>query len=112
MDLSKLSMHLKNRPMELEQLKSKGYKVVGYLASKYVPEEVIYACGAVPVCLAFGGDPHPAEVALSASPRFICPFARAQVGERLLRENPYYRLVDMLVAPTICQHLRKDTDMW
>lgn len=112
MDVNELEAYLKNRPMELEQLKSKDSKIVGYFASKYVPEEIIYASGAVPICLAHGGDPYPAEVALSAAPRIICPFARAQVGERLQKENPYYSLVDMLVGPTVCQHLRKATDIW
>ncbi|MGD0920076.1 MAG: 2-hydroxyacyl-CoA dehydratase family protein, partial [Thermodesulfobacteriota bacterium] len=39
-------------------------------------------------------------------------FARAQVGERLLKTNPYYSLLDMLVAPITCQHLKKVAEIW
>jgi benzoyl-CoA reductase/2-hydroxyglutaryl-CoA dehydratase subunit BcrC/BadD/HgdB len=45
-------------------------------------------------------------------PQVICPFARAQVGERLLKENPYYTMLDMVVAPITCQHLKKVIDTW
>jgi benzoyl-CoA reductase/2-hydroxyglutaryl-CoA dehydratase subunit BcrC/BadD/HgdB len=44
-------------------------------------------------------------------PGVICPFARAQIGERLLK-NPYYSMIDMLVAPTTCQHLKKTAEIW
>ncbi|MFX1518111.1 MAG: 2-hydroxyacyl-CoA dehydratase family protein, partial [Promethearchaeota archaeon] len=57
-------------------------------------------------------SPHPADAALSVVPQVICPFARAQIGERLLKENPYYSMLDMLVAPITCQHLKKVAEVW
>ena len=45
-------------------------------------------------------------------PQIICPFARAQIGERLLKENPYYDLMDLFVAPITCQHLKKVAELW
>jgi benzoyl-CoA reductase/2-hydroxyglutaryl-CoA dehydratase subunit BcrC/BadD/HgdB len=108
----RLAIHLRDRPSQLEEAKKKGVKVVGYFPGNFVPEEIIYASGAVPLCLTHGGSSRPADAALSVVPQVICPFARAQIGERLLKENPYYRMIDMLVAPITCQHLKKVAQIW
>lgn len=110
--MEQITSHLRERPAHLRQLKEKGGKIVGYFVGDYVPEELIYASGAVPIGLCHGGDPMPANAALSATTRFLCPFARAQYGEKLLREQPYYQLIDMLVVPITCQHLRRAGDLW
>jgi benzoyl-CoA reductase/2-hydroxyglutaryl-CoA dehydratase subunit BcrC/BadD/HgdB len=108
----RLSEHLKNRPAQLEEAKKKGVKIIGYFPGNYVPEEIIYASGAVPVCLAYGGNPALADAGTSLLPNIICPFARAQIGERLLKSNPYYSMIDTVVAPITCQHLRKVAEIW
>ena len=77
-----------------------------------MPEELVYAAGAAPVCLAYGGNAQIAEHALSLLPPIICPFARAQVGEMLLKTTPAYQALDLLIVPSTCQHLRKIGDMW
>jgi benzoyl-CoA reductase/2-hydroxyglutaryl-CoA dehydratase subunit BcrC/BadD/HgdB len=87
-------------------------KVVGFFPGPFVPEELIYAGGALPVCLAYGGNAQVAEHALSLLPPVICPFARAQVGEMLLKTSPAYQAIDMLIVPSTCQHLRKTGDLW
>jgi benzoyl-CoA reductase/2-hydroxyglutaryl-CoA dehydratase subunit BcrC/BadD/HgdB len=87
-------------------------KVVGFFPGPFVPEELIYAAGALPVCLAYGGNAQVAEHALSLLPPVICPFARAQVGEMLLKTSPAYQAIDMLIVPSTCQHLRKTGDLW
>jgi len=107
-----MATHLKNRAAELRETKKKGTKIIGYFPGNYVPEELIYASGAIPICLAYGGDPHAADAGLSVIPRQICPFARTQVGEKLLKENPYYDMVDILVAPMTCSHMKKAADVW
>lgn len=107
-----LAIHLRNRPSRLEEAKKKGVKIIGYFPGNYLPEELIYASGAVPLCLTHGGSSRPADAALSIVPHVICPFARAQIGERLLKENPYYSMIDMLVAPITCQHLKKVAEVW
>jgi benzoyl-CoA reductase/2-hydroxyglutaryl-CoA dehydratase subunit BcrC/BadD/HgdB len=112
MEEDRLTAHLKNRPEQLREAKKKGIKIIGYFPGDYVPEEIIYASGAVPLCLAHGENYYAAEAALSVVPHVICPFARAQIGERLLKENPYYHMVDMLVAPMTCRHLRKVAEIW
>jgi benzoyl-CoA reductase/2-hydroxyglutaryl-CoA dehydratase subunit BcrC/BadD/HgdB len=107
-----LAVHLKDRPGKLEEAKKEGVKIVGYLPGNYVPEELIYAAGAVPLCLSHGGGSREADAALSVVPQVICPFARSQIGARLLKENPYYTMIDMLVAPITCQHLKKVAQIW
>lgn len=110
--MEKITAHLANRPAELKRLREEGRKVVGYFPGDYVPEEIIYASGSIPVCLCHGGDPRPVGAALSATTRFICPFARAVIGDKLLGEQPFYNLVDMLIEPVTCQHLRRAADIW
>ena len=112
MEEKDLDINLENRPAQLEEAKKKGVKIIGYFPGNYVPEEIIYASGAVPLCLVHGGTPPPADAALSVLPDVICPFARAQVGERALKNNPYYSMIDMLVAPITCQHLKKVAETW
>jgi benzoyl-CoA reductase/2-hydroxyglutaryl-CoA dehydratase subunit BcrC/BadD/HgdB len=112
METEILDKHLDNRPTQLMKAKEKGVKVVGYFPGNYVPEELIYASGGIPLCLVHGGNLQSADAALAVVPQVICPFARAQIGERLLQRNPYYRMIDMLIAPVTCQHLRKVAEIW
>jgi benzoyl-CoA reductase/2-hydroxyglutaryl-CoA dehydratase subunit BcrC/BadD/HgdB len=77
-----------------------------------VPEELIYASGAIPLCLVEGGSNFPVEAASSVLPHIACPFVRAQAGEMILKRNPYYGMLDMIVAPITCQHLKKVAEIW
>ena len=45
-------------------------------------------------------------------PGVICPFARAQIGEMAARTNLYYGMVDLVVAPITCQHLKEVAETW
>jgi len=110
-EMGDIVSYMKNRPLELKRAKEKGIKIVGYFPGNYVPEEIIYAAGAVPVCLIHASQVT-AQAGLAMMPQVICPFARAQLGERLLKENPYYSLLDILVAPITCQHLKKAAEIW
>ena len=63
-----LADHLSNRVMELKEAKSNGIKIIGYFPGNYVPEELIYASGAVPICLAYGGNSNVTDAAFSVTP--------------------------------------------
>jgi benzoyl-CoA reductase/2-hydroxyglutaryl-CoA dehydratase subunit BcrC/BadD/HgdB len=102
---------LRQRLETLERAKDDGTRVVGYFPGGFVPEELIYASGAIPVCLAAGGDAQAADEALSLVPSVICSFARTQIGRMLLRSDPFYKAVDLLVVPSTCQHLKKIGDV-
>jgi len=101
---------LRNRPEQIKKEKKRGTAVIGYFPGWYVPEELIHASGAIPLCLCDGADV-PAKEALSILPNVICPFARAQVGEMILKTNPYYNMPDLLIVPSTCQHLKKVGDI-
>jgi benzoyl-CoA reductase/2-hydroxyglutaryl-CoA dehydratase subunit BcrC/BadD/HgdB len=108
----KLQQYLMDRPLELKRMQDKGVKVIGTNVGDYVPTELIYAAGAAPICQIHGGDPDSVEAAHSVMTRFLCPFARAQIGYRLLKEQVYYEIVDKLIIGCTCQHLRKVADVW
>ena len=112
MQEERLQLHLRDRPAQLREAKEKGMKIIGYFPGNYVPEELIIAAGAVPICLIDGGDTPPLEASLPVMPHIFCPFARTQIGERLLKRNPYYDMIDMFVAPITCQHLKKVAEIW
>jgi benzoyl-CoA reductase/2-hydroxyglutaryl-CoA dehydratase subunit BcrC/BadD/HgdB len=112
MEEDSLAAHLRDRPEQLKQARKEGLKVIGYFPGNYVPEELIYAAGAIPVSLIYGGSPAPADMGSNLMPRVMCPFARSQIGERLLGTNPYYNLIDMCVVPVTCQHLKKVGEIW
>lgn len=110
--MEKLSAYLRERPDQLREFREKGGKVIGTFVGDFVPEEMIYAAGAVPLCLSHGGDRMAVDATMGKSWRFLCAFAKEQFGERLLGEQPYYNMVDMLVVPISCQNLRRAADMW
>ena len=112
MDYQPLNAHLKDRADQLNEFKKQGIKIIGYFPGNYVPEEIIYAAGAVPICLVDRGGSGSMEAALELIPRISCPFSRAQIGERILKVNPYYEMIDLLVAPITCQHLKKIAEIW
>jgi benzoyl-CoA reductase/2-hydroxyglutaryl-CoA dehydratase subunit BcrC/BadD/HgdB len=109
--ISELSDYLRNRVVDLYKAKKEGKKIIGFLPGDYVPEELIHASGAIPVCLVHGGTAEPVAAASYAAARVLCPFAKTAIGQWTL-EEPYYRLIDFLVVPISCNHLRRTADMW
>jgi len=101
---------LHNSAEQIKKAKERGTAIIGYFPGGYVPEEIIHASGALPLCLCDGTDSS-AKEALSILPNVICPFARAQAGEMLLKTNPYYNMLDLLIVPSTCQHLKKVGDI-
>ncbi len=107
-----LSALVANRPQELLEAKEQGTKIVGYFPGEFVPEELVYASGAIPIGLAQGGDLKAVDAALSATTRFNCAFSKALYGEKILKRQPHYELVDLVAVPTACPHLRVAGDLW
>ena len=111
MEREELNLHLKNRPTQLREAQKKGIKIVGYFPGNYVPEEMIYASGAVPICLAAVSSRH-SNAALDEVPDIVCPFARAQIGQKLLRTDEYYSMADLVIAPLTCIHMKETAEIW
>ncbi|MCX5999044.1 MAG: 2-hydroxyacyl-CoA dehydratase family protein [Chloroflexi bacterium] len=111
-DLKRLSDYTKARAAELQELKRRGKKIVGYFPGGYMPEELVYACGAVPVALNRGGDHEAVEVAGSYIVRWVYTFGRAHIGYKMLGTEPIYNLIDILVVPITDNHVRITADAW
>jgi benzoyl-CoA reductase/2-hydroxyglutaryl-CoA dehydratase subunit BcrC/BadD/HgdB len=94
-----VSYAARQRPAELQELRSRGIKIIGFPPGAFLPEELIYAAGAVPVCLFHGGDPEAVAASAAFVPRYIDTFCRSQIGYWSLGEDPYYHLIDLFVAP-------------
>ena len=108
--MKRLSDHLATRLTELARLQKSGTKVIGYAPGGYMPEELVYACGAVPVGLIRGGDPEPVAESAAYVPRFIDTFCRAQIGYRMLGEDLLYQMIDLLVVPITDHNIKTIAD--
>jgi benzoyl-CoA reductase/2-hydroxyglutaryl-CoA dehydratase subunit BcrC/BadD/HgdB len=104
--LEKLDSHLKTRLTDLSKAKEQGRKIIGYSAGGYLPEELILACDAIPVCFIQTGD----NAILKDAGAYICrwfdPFWRSQIGYLTSRKDPYYTIVDLIVVPVTDNHVR------
>jgi len=108
--MKKLSAHLATRLTELTRMREKGTKLIGYAPGGYMPEELVYASGAVPIGLIRGGDPEPVAESAAYVPRFIDTFCRSQIGYRMLGEEPLYQMIDLLVVPVTDHNIKTIAD--
>jgi len=109
--LDKLSSHLKTRLVDLRKAKEEGRKIVGYTPGGYLPEELVLASGAIPICLIRGGDHSMVELAGAYVCRWIDTFCRAQIGYGVSGDDPYYSIVDLLAIPITDNHIRAVSDI-
>ena len=91
--------------LKMKELKEKGARVVGMFCS-FVPTELVYAAGALPVGLcAFTDEPIPAAEA--HLPRNLCPLIKASYGFALTDTCPYFYFSDLVVGETTCDGKKK-----
>jgi benzoyl-CoA reductase/2-hydroxyglutaryl-CoA dehydratase subunit BcrC/BadD/HgdB len=110
--LEKFIAQLRERPSELLKLKQAGTKIIGYVPNGYMPEELVYAGGAVPVGLIRGGDHEAVTAAEAHLFRFLDTFCRSQIGYRVLGKEPFYQLPDLLVVPITDRNITAIADSW
>ena len=108
----RLNLAIAQRPLQLQQAKDSGTRIIGISGLGYVPEELVYALGAIPMRLVRGGDPEPLAAAAGYMDRILCPFSRAQFGYRILEEESRYQIIDFLICAITCQHMRRVADVW
>jgi benzoyl-CoA reductase/2-hydroxyglutaryl-CoA dehydratase subunit BcrC/BadD/HgdB len=108
--MKRLSDHLATRLTELTRLRKNGTKLIGYAPGGYMPEELVYAAGAVPVGLIRGGDPEPVAESAAYVPRFIDTFCRSQIGYRMMGGDPLYEMIDLLVVPVTDHNIKTIAD--
>jgi benzoyl-CoA reductase/2-hydroxyglutaryl-CoA dehydratase subunit BcrC/BadD/HgdB len=111
-ELEKLNSHLWSRLAELQKLKEDGHKIVGHSVGNYMPEELVLACDAVPVGLIRSGDHTMVERAGAYINRWFDTFIRSQIGLALSGEDPYYKVLNLLVIPNTDNHIRAMTDVF
>ncbi len=92
---------------ELRALKEQGKKIVGYFCL-YVPVEIIYAAGAVPVRLA-RGDEASAQQGEEWLRADACPFCKTSAGR--FATDPLCQLLDGLVMVNTCDMMRRLADV-
>ena len=80
-------------------------KVIGTYCMM-VPEELIYAAGAIPVRLS-GGSNEAAGIGGELVPRDTCPVVKASVGFTSLDLISLYQRCDVVIIPTTCDAKRK-----
>ena len=106
-----LTVHLKNRLADLNKAREEGRKIIGYTPGGYLPEELVLASGAIPICLIRGGDHSMVELAGAYICRWMDTFCRAQIGYGVSGEDPYYSILDLLVVPVTDNHIRAIMDV-
>ncbi|MDR1978415.1 MAG: 2-hydroxyacyl-CoA dehydratase family protein [Synergistaceae bacterium] len=93
------------RPAELIEHQKKGGKVLGTFCI-YVPDEVVFAAGAIATGLC-GGSQFWVPGGEKVLPAATCPLIKASVGARLDRTCPFFRIADMYIGETTCDGKKK-----
>ena len=109
--MNSISTSMDERLSELQQLKKEGKKIVGYICGGFMPEELVWASGAIPVGINKGGDHNAVLKSIEYIPRFFDTFSRAQIGYWGL-EDPLYRLIDLFVVPCTDKNISIISDCW
>lgn len=93
------------RPWELFQHKQAGGKVVGTYCV-YVPDELVYALGAISTGLC-GGDQFWVPAGQEVLPSNMCALVASSVGSRLDRTSPFCQVADLYVGEATCDGKKK-----
>jgi len=88
-----------------EAARAEGRPVVGIMC-EYTPREVLFAAGAVPVCLC-GGANETIPAAEQHLPVNLCPLIKSTFGFHVQRSNPFLEWADLIVAETTCDGKKK-----
>jgi benzoyl-CoA reductase/2-hydroxyglutaryl-CoA dehydratase subunit BcrC/BadD/HgdB len=99
--IEKMRAALAWRPEELASARASGRKVIGWTGYN-VPEELIYACGMIPVRISRGGSSRLAEMGANYISTQNCFFLRQCVGPFAEDVDPYIKQIDALVTDTTC----------
>lgn len=93
------------RPSELIEHQKTGGKIFGTFCV-YVPDEVVFAAGAIATGLC-GGSQFWVPGGEKVLPANTCPLIKASVGARLDKTCPFFMIADMFVGETTCDGKKK-----
>ena len=91
--------------VDFKELKDRGRKVVGLYCS-YVPGELVWAAGAIPVSLC-GSREQAFDVAERDLPRSFCPLIKASYGMAVSGACPFFHFSDCIIGETTCDRKKK-----
>jgi benzoyl-CoA reductase/2-hydroxyglutaryl-CoA dehydratase subunit BcrC/BadD/HgdB len=91
--------------VDFKELKDQGRKVVGLYCS-YVPHELVWAAGAIPVSLC-GSREQAFDVAERDLPRSFCPLIKASYGMAVSGACPFFYFSDCIIGETTCDGKKK-----
>lgn len=99
------SVFVRNQPDCIFKNGSTGQKTIGVFCMM-VPEELIYAAGAVPVRLC-AGCYESAQIGEESVPRDGCPLVKSAMGFSAQQGLKAFDLCDVVIMPTTCDAKRK-----
>lgn len=99
--LEKIEDAVKERPLELEEARKKGARVVGWL-NYNIPEEIIHALGLIPIRLGRGGNDRLVEIGARYISTKNCVYVRETVGLFAENKDPYIRNSDLVAVDATC----------
>lgn len=93
--------YFNNRANEIKNFKDTGGNVIGTFCL-FVPLELIYAAGAIPIrlCSGFYETTQPANQILSDGG--LCPLVKSIIGVKMLEISPYFEQCDVVISPITC----------
>ena len=91
--------------LALKKIKDEGGRVIGLYCS-YVPIELIYAAGAVPVSLCATSE-KPIAAAERDLPKNLCPLIKASYGHAITDTCPFFYFSDFIIGETTCDGKKK-----
>lgn len=83
----------------------RGRPIVGILC-EFTPRELIFAAGAVPVCLC-GGSADTIPAAEEDLPVLLCPLIKSTYGYHVQKSNPFLEVASLIVAEDTCDGKKK-----
>lgn len=84
---------------------AKGRPIVGILC-EFTPRELIFAAGAVSVCLC-GGSAETIPAAEEDLPVSLCPLIKSTYGYHAQKSNPFLEMADLVIAEDTCDGKKK-----
>ena len=107
----KLKTLLYNRPKEINDLKARGGKIIGYFCC-YIPIELVYAAGMIPIRLIRGGNVEVSSIGGTYLSSFSCPFACSCIGNKKNKSDFYFESVEIIADAPSCLQMKRVLEVW
>jgi benzoyl-CoA reductase/2-hydroxyglutaryl-CoA dehydratase subunit BcrC/BadD/HgdB len=99
--LEKIRKRAAERPAELARLRAEGKKVIGY-SGYNLPEELLYALGAIPIRIAIGGNEKLVELGARYISAKNCVYLRELLGVIAEGKDPLIQQIDAYAFDATC----------